>query len=135
MFPESTYALVAVLSRRGFDLSPADVNTLRRAEITLRGWYTRCSGDRDDFASWAIERDTDTGIPYWCIYPYNTVKVSRTRVPDRETGAIRRVKAVCARNGLHYYVQSDPRGACLYISREPINDCNYTNGVSMYVPR
>lgn len=111
---------------RFFDLD--DVATLRRAEMTLHRWAEGECGDSNDHASWSIERDDETGIPYRCVYPHNS-PARRCRIPDRETGALRRVAAVCERLGIHYFHQSDPRGCSLYLSREPITDRDYTRGV------
>ncbi len=123
-----TAALQMRLERRGITLPFGDVNTIRRAELTLHRWAELECGDGNDYASWAIERDETTGKPYFCRYPH-TGKPTRQPVPDREAGALRRVAAICKGYGLHYYQQTDPRGASLYISREPINDTNYTSGV------
>lgn len=106
-----------------------DANTLRRAQIVLHRWAKHECGDGNDYASWAIERDETTGIPYMCRYPH-TGKMSRTRIADREAGALRRVKAICERLGLHYYHQGDPRGCALYIATEELTDTNYTRGVA-----
>lgn len=111
---------------RVFDLS--DVATLRRAEATLHRWAEGECGDSNDLASWSIERDEETGIPYRCVYPHNG-KPRRYRIPDREAGALRRVAKVCERLGLHFYHQTDPRGCALYVSTEPLTDRDYTRGV------
>ncbi len=47
-------------------------------------------------------------------------------IRDLEAGAIKRIKTICQRNGLHYYVQTDPRGGVLYLSRDPIAEDSYT---------
>ena len=86
-------------------------------------------GNGNDFQSWSIERDEETNIPYMCYYPHNE-KNRRSRIPDREKGAIKRVANVCERNGIHFYYQSDPRGCSLYVSKEPIADRDYTKGIS-----
>lgn len=36
---------------------------------------------------------------------------------------------ICAENDLFFYIQEDPRGGTLYISKEKLTDQNYTNGV------
>ncbi len=107
-----------------------DVNDLRRAQITLHRWAEQECGDGNDYASWAIERDEQTDIPYFCRYPH-TGKMTRTRIADREKGALRRVAAICTRLGLHYFHQTDPRGCALYVSTEPLTDVNYNRGVAM----
>lgn len=88
--------------------------SLRRISMTLRRWYERECGN--DYG--CIERDETTGKPYM-----RTERGTRYPVPDRETGAIKRLQAIMtARSERHetpinYYLQTDPRGACLYILR------------------
>lgn len=101
-----------------------EIETLRRAEMTLHRWAEReCNGE--------VERDESTGKTYAVSrYGYGAT-VTRYRVADRETGALRRIaEAVTARNQraeienfpiqrkpLGYYHQTDPRGCALYILR------------------
>jgi len=33
---------------------------------------------------------------------------------------------------IHSYLQTDPRGATIYLSKEPINETNYTKGICIY---
>ena len=120
-----TYELLSRLANRGINVDFDVAHTLRRAELTLRRWAELECGDSNDYASWAIERDEQTGKPYRVTYPHNSDKVRRHATPDRENGALRRVAAT----GLHFYHQTDPRGAALYVSNEPLTDSNYTNGV------
>ena len=124
-----TYALMRTLERNGIELSFDDANTLRRAELTLQRWAELECGDGNDYGSWAIERDENgEGAPYMVHHHYRhgngTDTVTRTRIADREAGALRRVKAICERVGAHYYHQGDPRGCALYVSKEPINGSN-----------
>lgn len=96
-----------------------DFRALRKAAITLHGWYEHeCNG--------AIQRCEDTGLAYW----HNTNTGKRIcRAPDREKGAIKRIEAICARLGLYYYLQTDPRGGTLYVDNQPIPDNNYNRAV------
>ncbi len=126
---QQTTELLRRLNARGIDATFAQANTLRRAELTLTRWAELECGDSNHYASRAIERDEDTGIPYLCVYPHQG-EPWRYRSPDREAGALKRVAAVCAALGAHYYHQGDPRGCALYVSREPFEDFNYTNGVA-----
>lgn len=127
---QATYELMRRLESRGLAVSFDDANTLRRAEITLQRWSEQECGDSSDYASYSIERDETSGIPYRCIYPHTSgAKSSRYRIPDREAGALRRVADVCKRIGAHYYHQGDPRGCSLYVDREPIPDNNYTRAI------
>ncbi|MCP4643084.1 MAG: hypothetical protein GY851_21740 [bacterium] len=129
---DDDYYLMNCLSRRGIDADAEQARVLRRAERTLHGWAEQECGNGNDWASWAIERDEDTGKPYRCIYPHDG-PTRRELIADREAGAIARVRAVCADLGVHWYQQTDPRGCALYVSSEPIDGCTYTNGVACSV--
>lgn len=120
---------------------PSEANILRRAERTLHRWAELECGDGNDYASWSIERgevgDGD-GLPYMVRHQYHHngtggATTTRTRIADREAGALRRVAALCKDKGWHYWHQTDPRGCALYISREPLTDATYTNGVAVTV--
>ena len=97
-----------------------EAEALRRISMTLHRWYEHeCNG--------IIQRDGENGDgrPFW----YNPHTGRKTGpVPDLETGAVDRLKAVIetrnnrhphgdAYNDLRYYLQTDPRGAVLYIIR------------------
>lgn len=131
----SAYELANKLSERiqratGVSVSIDDAQTLRRAQLTLRRWAELECGDGNDWASWAIERDEKTDLPYMVTYPH-TGKSRRQRIPDRERGALRRVADLCKRLGLHYFHQTDPRGCALHVAAEPLTDSNYsTRGVA-----
>jgi len=108
----------------GFTRDEADA--LRRISMTLHRWHERECGDGNG----CIEREKQTGIPYW--YSANARYVdphdprAYCRIPDREAGARKRLaKIIEARNArsetnisyLQEYIQTDPRGAALYILR------------------
>jgi len=109
-----------VLQSLGFTDNQAE--QLRRISLTLRRWYERECGDGNG----CIERDDVTDIPYWHSAQHDGPMM---RIPDREKGALARLKAILANrharayvNGvppapLSYYLQTDPRGATLYILR------------------
>lgn len=120
------------LVARRLGIPYAAAHTLRRAELVLHRWAELECGDGNDYASWSIERDENTGKPYLCRYPHQGT-ATRSLIADREAGALRRVAAVCAELGLHYFHQGDPRGCALYVSREPLNGSNYTNGQAVCV--
>lgn len=133
---QATQSLIEAAHRRGFSLSFEDANTLRRASITLQRWSELECGDGKEHGSWAIERDDNgDGPPFMVHHHYLHGRgrdfVSRTRIPDREAGALRRIKEVCDRNGLHFYHQTDPRGCALYIDREPLPSDNYSRGLAV----
>lgn len=142
-----------VLCNLGFTRDESDA--LRRISRTLRRWHElECGTD-----SGAIERDDTTGKPYFVFYEQGFIsngKPGRCRLPvaDRERGALRRLgRIVGLRNtrvwaassahavhvhAVHPYVQTDPRGAALYILRpgdvpagSKPESC-YTNGVCVY---
>lgn len=121
---------VEIERREGVDISTDDARTLRRAALTLHRWAELECGDGNDYGSWAIERDEVTGAPYMVTYPHKGGE-RRRRIPDREAGALRRVREVCERVGLNWYHQTDPRGAALRVSRSPLTAQNYVRGVAV----
>ena len=106
--------------------------TLRRAALVLHRWDELECGDSNNYRSWCISRDEETGKPYMEVSPHQG-KSYRDPIADREAGAIRRVEAVCKELKLHFYHQGDCRGCPLYVAKQPINGSNYTNGVAIYV--
>ena len=113
-----------------FDLgiSREDQETLRRIGMTLRRWYERECGDGNG----CIERNEQTDQPYWL----NASSGHKHPIPDRERGAEKRLKAVMSKYPtLTPYLQSDPRGAALYLLRPgdvpkgKHAERYYTNGV------
>jgi hypothetical protein len=105
----------------GLGFTLAEAEALRRISMTLHRWYElECGTDNG-----CIERDETTNKAYWL----NSHTMRRTPIADREAGAIKRLKAIIdARNDrrdafhhpadrLSYYLQTDPRGAVLYILR------------------
>jgi hypothetical protein len=128
---QDTQDVVLDLGRAGIEISYDDAHALRRASLTLHRWAEAECGDSNEYASVAIERDEETDIPYHVTYWHDRNKPTRRRIPDREAGALRRVKAICERYGLHFYHQTDPRGAPIRISREPIRENDYTRAVAI----
>ena len=114
-----------VLMSLGFTRDEAEA--LRRISMTLRRWHEHECGDENG----CIERDEKTGRPYW---RWSGAK-ERIGQPmaDREKGAHKRLAAILkARTLREYpptlcmtlppkqvtaYIQTDPRGAALYIIR------------------
>ncbi len=116
-----------------------EVSALRRISMTLRRWHElECGND-----SGVIERDEATGKPYWVNYHSRYLSAndprSRSRIADREAGALRRLAKIMAKHApLTTYIQTDPRGAALYILRpgdipagSSVDSC-YTRGVCVY---
>lgn len=109
---------------------------LRRIAMTLDAWHLRECGDADGRA---IERDEKTGIPYATYDLGQNGKRGRTRIPDREKGAERRLAEIMSNYpGFAYYIQGDPRGAPLYILRpsdirQGVDiDTYYSTGIAVY---
>lgn len=106
MYPKATYALSAELERIGVFMDSTDVNTLRRAGMTLHRWAEmECGIDNG-----CVEVDDD-GTTWW----HDSRSGRRWRTPNRERGAVKRVQAVCNKYSLQYYHQGDPRGAVLRV--------------------
>jgi hypothetical protein len=114
---------------RALGFTAEEAESLRRISMTLRRWHELECGD----GSGCIERDEVSGIPQW-RYASDTGKYCGRPIPDRETGAKKRLAAILGqRNGrpaivadrlnaapagkLEAYIQGDPRGAALYILR------------------
>ena len=125
MTRKEAYQFATIAERLGIYLD--DLHAFRRDSMTLRRWFERECGDSNNYASWAVERDPDTDIPYLVTYPYNG-KERKNRIPDREKGARKRIDERCKRLNLHYYIQTDCRGLALYLSREPLTESDYTKG-------
>ena len=110
-----------MLMSLGFTLS--ETKALRRISLTLHRWHERECGTGNG----CIERDEKTNRPYWATYCG-----TRWTIPDRETGARKRLhKILSNRNtrawigtkgsikevSIDAYIQTDPRGAALYLMR------------------
>ena len=133
---ERTGALYTRLGNMGF--SVAEIGQLLKIERTLHRWAQQECGDGNDFASWSIERDEETGKPFRCVYPHNG-KSYRTPIADRERGALKRLGGIMASHPqLVTYHQTDPRGCALYILRESdLGECPieqvYNRGVAVCI--
>lgn len=119
-----------ILARCNLVLDFSATQVLRRASMILHRWAELECGDGNDYMSWAIERDDENpSIVRIVTYPHNG-KPHAYRIPDRETGALKRVAAICAANSLYFYHQTDPRGCALYIDSSPLDEQNYPRGVA-----
>lgn len=117
------------LQSLGFSNEESD--KLRRISMTLRRWFELECGTNGG----CIERDDD-GRTYW----KSEHSGWRTRTADRETGALKRLQNIMkarniirAEDPLSFYVQTDPRGAALYILRP--QDIPEGKDVSAYYSR
>lgn len=142
-----------------------EAEQLRRISMTLQRWFAQECGNGNEWGSWAIVRGRtvnghdfehdDDGQPFMEHHHYRHGKgkdsVSYTKLADRETGARRRLAGILnTRNArvnpatredkevLQSYVQTDPRGAALYIIRpDDVPEgadvsAYYTRGVCVY---
>jgi hypothetical protein len=138
------FQLIERLKRAG--LTENDAWKVRRIAKTLQRWHELECGDSNEYASWAIERDGDEpdSPPYLVRHHYRDSvwigarpSTTKTKIPDRENGALRRLAAILANYpSLVPYVQSDPRGAALYICNRATTplplDQFYSRGVAVY---
>lgn len=120
----------------GVQLSMDDAQTLRRAALTLQRWSElRCGIEATDnkLATISIEQDDNTGqwFRYWRGHLAGKYTTLKQREPNRYTGAEKRIRATLKPHGLYFYVQSDPRGAPLYVSDKPIDDSNYSSALAI----
>lgn len=106
------------------EISFSEAVIFRRKAMTLHRWFERECGDSNMYMSWAIERDEKTEKPYLVRY-YNNGKTYRTAIPDLEKGARKAIERRCKELGLFFYIQTDPRGLALYLSREELTSENY----------
>jgi len=117
------------LAKVGFSWDEAE--KLRLISKTLHSWCEReCNGD--------IERDGISDKPYH-FYEVQTRSGWQRKgypVPDRETGALNRLKAILALHpGWDYYYQTDPRGAALYLvpaGSKNVESCYSSIGICIY---
>lgn len=137
------YEVLHRLDRLG--IAYEDACALRRIALTLSRWFELECGDGNDWGSWAIERDEQTDRPYMVHHHYRHGQgkdyTTRRAIPDKEQGARKRLaKLLTKYPTLHAYIQTDPRGASLYIltaeqiahyGNKPL-DMIYNNGVTVY---
>jgi hypothetical protein len=142
-YPEA----VMQLMRNG--INESDAYALRRISMTLHRWHELECGDGNDYAEWTIARGRkvngafeydDNGAPYEERHVHTENKARYTRIPDRERGALKRLGKIMARYpAFGTYVQTDPRGASLYIiprdkitPDHTIESCYSSIGIAVY---
>lgn len=113
---ERLYQTSATPEARRWNEVRVDAESLRRISMTLRRWFELECGDGNG----CVERDETTGTPHYYNARARFVDPRDPRawrtIPDRETGARKRLAAIMARYpSLTAYVQTDPRGCALYI--------------------
>jgi hypothetical protein len=133
-----------VLRSLGFTSEEAE--QLRRISMTLQRWHELECGD----GRGCIERDEKSGKAFWV----NSDTMRRYSVADREKGALKRLAAILKAHSergretgpytitrnpkLEAYIQTDPRGAALYIIRPgdvPAGEdvsAHYNRGICVY---
>jgi hypothetical protein len=134
---------------KSLGVSLEDALALRRISMTLHRWHELECGNSDDYKSYCVTRGhknkegfeyADDGKPYLeTHYYHNGNGVKYYPIPDRETGANKRLAKIMAKYPtLQAYVQGDPRGASLYILRpgdvpdgEDVN-AYYSRGIAVY---
>lgn len=129
---KDTWHMIERLKSAG--ITEADALALRRISMTLHRWYElECGTDGG-----CIERDEHSGIPQW-RHASDTGRYCGVPIPDRETGALKRLAAIMKRYpDKSAYVQGDPRGASLYILKSgdvPAGadvDAYYSRGIAVY---
>ena len=135
------YEVLSRLEKAGISYEHA--NALRRISMTLSRWGELECGDGNEYGSWAIERDESTEVPYMVHHRYmhgqGKDTVHRTRIADREKGALKRLQAIMSKYpDLLAYHQTDPRGCAVYVLRKddvPVGssvDSVYNRGVAVY---
>jgi hypothetical protein len=117
-------------------ISEDDARALRRISMTLHRWNElECGNERGE----AVERDEQTKVPYLTFDTGQNGKRGRTRIPDRETAALKRLaKIMKGYPGFASYVQGDPRGSALFIMRPAdladgadLDSC-YSRGIAVF---
>jgi hypothetical protein len=104
--------LIYILASLGF--TDQETAQMRRISNTLQNWFELECGNNQGF----VERDPETEKPYFVREGRANTPANRRPIPDRETGARRRLAAIMASHPhLQTYIQTDPRGAALYILR------------------
>ena len=126
MLANSKYDSVAALQR--LNISYDDATALRRISMTLHRWHEmECGIDGGCIERGIKSKDTlaprgyvfncdENGKPYWANH--SGTHATYHPIPDREAGALKRLASIMSRYPtLSSYVQTDPRGAALYILR------------------
>lgn len=131
------HEIIRKLESAGIDWR--DAVELRRISMTLCNWWEKeCGVD-----SGHIERDEETGIPYWHGTGFHIngkwVQPKRHKIRDMEKGALARLNKLRSKYpALVFYEQTDPRGASIYVlRRSEITDGEevarvYSRGVAVW---
>ena len=131
-------------------VSSEDAIALRRIAMTLHRWHELECGTGNDHVSECIVRgrkdngafvyDEDTGTPWLERHYHRKLDPSPSYVPiaDREKSAQKLLAKIMARYpALRAYIQTDPRGAPLYILEskdiegKDVSSC-YNRGIAVH---
>jgi hypothetical protein len=138
-----THDMLQRLQNAGIDRD--DAWALRRISMTLHRWHElECGTDSSCIVrgKWDKESATfiydDNGAPHF-EYAGGSGRARYSKTRDDERGALKRLAGIMARYPtLTSYVQTDPRGAALYILRPgdvregaSVDSC-YINGIAVY---
>lgn len=100
-------------ARARFGLEDGDTLELLACSRQLRRWHKRECGDGNDFASYSVEEDEETGKAWQVVYPHKG-ETRRYRIRNMAAGARRRIAAVMDRYpAIVWRIQGDPRGPAL----------------------
>ena len=119
-----------------------DACALRRISMTLHRWHELECGDGNDNGSWSVVRGHksqdgfeyyDNGLPFIEYHAHSSKGAVYSLIADREKGAQKRLAKIMARYpAMSAYVQTDPRGAALYILPPGVIAENYNRGIAVY---
>jgi hypothetical protein len=125
---EAIKPFIKMLESQGADVSYFDewalkLNKLRGLAVTLQKYFeyqcNGCTREKLSFESWQaydVQRELQME---W--------------VEKRIKQITKQIDKLSKELGLHYYIQTDPRGASLYVCNEPIDDNTYnTQAVALY---
>lgn len=139
--PKERFEVCQCLGSLG--LSYEQVAQLRRIAMTLQRWYElECGVEGAGNSTHSIERDDNgDGKPFYRVQ-YQSATAgwidNRRPIADREKGALKRLAGLMSTMPeLTYYVQTDPRGASLFIlKRKDVGGAQieqvYNRGVAVY---
>lgn len=121
---DKDYEVLRRCAAAGVTVNLEEARQLRRIASTLRRWFELECGVDADGDTLCLERDEETGKPK--LYRHTSRGQSYGwPTPDREKGARKRLAALCEAIPCSAYIQTDPRGASLYIGSEALDHNNY----------
>ena len=110
-------------------LTDSDMSELRYSAKALHRWYEAECGIQTQNSTKILERDAN-GEPYMCYYK-NDGEIARYKSEDLEQKHTKKIKSICERNNLYFWLQTDPRGLPVYISDAAIDSQNYTKAFAI----